>query len=151
MPLTRVPRAMVPEAPTLALLRRHALGVLLIVATACTWGTRPSSFLPALGPAGAMVTVRVRGERDYRGELFACDSTGVTIRAGRLVHIAWPRLEAMDVAQLAGMGDILPGETVTAEKRGRLALVSRFPQGLHGELLARALAALHQEALEEIN
>ena len=46
--------------------------------------------------------------------------------------------------------DIRFGETVTAEKRARLAPLSRFPQSLSGDLLRSVLAALSQSALEEV-
>lgn len=135
----------------LALLRRSALGIVLITTSSCTWGTRSSAYPPAQGPVGARVALRVQGERaDRLGELYACDSAGVTLRGARIVRIAWPRLAAMDVAGLGATYDVRWGETVTPEKRGRLALVSRFPQGLQGELLARVLVAARQDAVEDI-
>jgi hypothetical protein len=101
--------------------------------TACTtnWGVRPEQFAPAVGPAGAQVTVRIRGDStDRMGELIAVDSSGVTIKIGRLVTVPWSRLEAMDVSQMGRDYDVSSGEVVKPEKRRRLALISRFPQGL---------------------
>lgn len=138
------------RAPRRGVHRAAAL-LLLAVAAGCQWGTRPSNFEPARGPAGAMVTLRVRGERgERRGELFAADSVGITIRAPRLVRIAWARLDWADVAGLGGDYDVRLGEPADAEKRARLALVSRFPQGLSDALLARVVAALSQPAREEV-
>ncbi len=134
------------------LCRRHVLGALCALAIgACSWGTRPSGFAPALGPVGALVTIRVRGEQaDRRGELFTADSLGLTLRGERLVRVAWERLDAMDVDKMGPNYDVRAGESPSREKRARIALVSRFPQGLSGELLSRVLTALNQGALEEI-
>jgi hypothetical protein len=105
---------------------------LVAATTACfNWGTRPKDFEPAMGPRGARVALRVRGESaDRLGELIAVDSAGITIDNGKFVRIAWARVDALDVAQLGRDYDIRFGEEVTQEKRARLALVSRFPQGL---------------------
>src|SRR3954469_4056278 len=110
-----------------------ALMAAMIVGMGCTynWGTRPENFPPALGPAGAQVAVRVRGDSaDRVGELIAVDSVGVTIDVGHFITIAWSRVEAMDVDQMGRDYDLLRGEELTAAKRRRLALVSRFPQGM---------------------
>lgn len=141
-----------------ARLLRAAGAATTLAAAACHWGTRPDDFPPARSPAGARVAVRVSGERaDRVGELYAVDTAGVTILPGarlmpgaRLVRIAWPRVRAMDVARLGGEYDVPPGETVGAAKRQQLALVSRFPQGLGGELLSRVLARLRQDTLDVV-
>jgi hypothetical protein len=135
-------------------MRRALLGALAMLGTTgalgCQWGTRPKDVAPALGPDGAQVAVRVTGEpRDRVGELYAVDSAGVLVLAGRLVRVAWPRVAAMDVQGFAGAYDLAPGERPDAAKRARLALVSRFPQGLSGALLARTLGALSQPDVEE--
>ena len=94
-------------------------------------GVQPDSFGPAQGPDGARVALRVQGESaDRVGELIAVDSIGITIRDQRMIRVAWSRVAALDVAQLGDDYDIRFGEIVTAAKRARLALVSRFPQGL---------------------
>lgn len=111
---------------------KRALILLAVVgATACKHGITPEKFSLAQFPEGAQVALRVSGERsDRRGELIAVDSVGITIRERHLLRVAWSRVAALDVAQLDKDYDIRFGETVTPEKRARLALVSRFPQGL---------------------
>lgn len=112
---------------------KRALILLTVVgATACfNHGITPDEFALARFPDGAQVALRVSGETsDRRGELIAVDSIGLTIREKRLLRVAWSRVAALDVAQLDKDYDIRFGETVTPEKRARLALVSRFPQGL---------------------
>jgi hypothetical protein len=123
----------------------------MCVAAACNWGTRPTDLAPAMGPQGARVAVRVRGEESDRvGELFSVDSIGVMVRNAKLTRITWPRLAAMDVKQLGSDYDISFGETVTPWKRAMLAPISRFPQGLSGDLLRAVLSALNQSAVEEV-
>lgn len=113
-------------------MKRILITLCLLTTTACfNHGVQPDQFEPALHADGARVALRVSGEpTDRLGELIAVDSVGITIRDTRLVRIAWRRVAALDVAQLGRDYDILPGESVTPEKRARLALVSRFPQGL---------------------
>lgn len=118
---------------------------------ACNWGVRPENFPPARSASGAIVAVRVTGENvDRVGELLAVDSSGVTILSTTLAHVSWRRLRAMDVEQLDDRYDVVRGERLRAGKRARLALVSRFPQGLSDALLGRALAQLGQAALERV-
>jgi hypothetical protein len=115
------------------------------------YGTRAEQFGPALRPEGATVAVRLRGERaDRVGELFAVDTLGLLLNTGRLTRVPWERLESMDVAKLGDGYDVAPRSRVDEWHRDRLALVSRFPQGLSGELLARVLAALRQSDVEVV-
>jgi hypothetical protein len=113
-------------------MKRASIAVAMLGAAACfKHGTTPDKFALAQSPDGARVALRVSGEsRGWLGELIAVDSTGITIRDTKIIHVAWTRLAALDVAQLGNDYDVRPGETVTAEKRARLALISRFPQGL---------------------
>jgi hypothetical protein len=104
-----------------------------------------------MGPQGARVAIRVRGEgTDRRGELYAVDSIGVIYRGNQLTRVSWPRLEAMDVDQVGSDYDVSFGESVDAAKRAKLALLSRFPQGLSDNLLRSVLSVLNQSALEEV-
>src|SRR4051794_7298841 len=103
----------------------------LMLATGCVHGTRPENFPPAIGPEGVQVALHVRGEtRDRVGELLAADNSGLTIRDPGIIRVAWDKIAALDVAGLGSDFDVQFGETASAEKRARLALVSRFPQGM---------------------
>ena len=127
-----------------------ALGAALALGS-CKWGTRPENLPVAQRAVGARVSIYVPGERGIRsGELYAVDTSGVTVRGARLARVAWPRVGEMEVDRLDGRYDVRRGEVVSAEKRERLALVSRFPQGLDGELLARVLAQLGQDSLDTV-
>jgi hypothetical protein len=130
---------------------RIAVLLLPVLLGACQWGTRPTGFKPALSPDGALVAVRVRGEpADRKGELYAVDSIGVIMRLAQLTRISWAQLSAMDVSHVGADYDVLKGERVSPEKRARLSLLSRFPQGLSGDLLAQVLKKLDQTSLREV-
>ncbi len=124
----------------------------MLFVTACfNWGNPVDKVAPANGPQGARVAIRLRGENGDRvGELFAVDSVGVTVREARLIRVSWAKLAAMDVKNMGSAYDVGLGETVTAEKRATLAPLSRFPQGLSGDLLRSVLSTLGQGALEEV-
>ena len=112
---------------------RPLLLVALVFEAGCVWGTKPSGFPPATGPEGALVAVRVQGEHTDRvGELLAVDSVGLTIGGGHTVRVSWAKVEALDVENAGSYYDVQFGEKITREKISRLALISRFPQGMRG-------------------
>lgn len=136
----------------------RTLGIIMLCG-ACIWGTRPEQFSPANKPVGAEIVIAVGGAPNFRwGELFAVDSDGVVIlfavdkdsvviKTNRLVRVAWGRVVQIKVDGMTSEYQIKKGKTVTAEQRQRLALTSRFPQGLTGDLMARVLVTLKQEQL----
>jgi len=128
---------------------------IVIVATlamaACNFGPRPDDFPTAATPAGVRVAIRIRGEAAGRtGELYAVDAGGILLRNERLLRVSWQQIVAMDVMGLGSDYDIALGETVSAPKRERLALVTRFPQGLSSPLLERVLALIPQPMLDSL-
>lgn len=135
---------------TAGLLARCAATVSLSL-VACTWGMTPARLPAANGPEGVQVAVRVRGESvDRVGELFAVDSIGMMVHGTELQRVAWSRVHAVDVAGFGAPYDVAPGRAVDLPARRRLALLSRYPQGLDEALLARVLSALGQAALIEV-
>jgi hypothetical protein len=113
---------------------RRLVASMLLLSTACVFnhGIRPDEFPPANGPEGVHVALRVRGESSDRvGELLAADSIGLTVHGQNIIRVAWSKVEALDVAGAGDDLDIWFGENVSPEKRARLALVSRFPQGMN--------------------
>jgi hypothetical protein len=119
-------------------------------AAACNHGMQPKTFIPAISPAGAVVWVRLPGDRaDRTGELYAVDSAGAIVLSGRLTRFPWHRLERLDVVGLGAEFDAGPSTASDPDRRARLALVSRFPQGLDGDLLRRVLATLGQASVDE--
>ncbi|MBY0491971.1 MAG: hypothetical protein K2R93_19170 [Gemmatimonadaceae bacterium] len=129
---------------------RYAWLVLLPLATACQWGTRPTTLRVAQSAAGAEVAVRITDEpRDRVGELLAVDSAGLYLRETRLTYITWPRIRALDVAQLGLNYDLPPGRVATPEYKQRLTLISRF-RSLPGDLLQQVLRSVGQDSLDVI-
>lgn len=129
---------------------RYAWLVLLPFATACQWGTRPTTLRVARSAAGAQVAVRLTNEqRDRVGELLAVDSAELFLREARLTYITWPRIRALDVAQLGLDYDLPPGRAATPEHKQRLALISRF-RSLSGDLLLQVLRSVGQDSLDVI-
>jgi hypothetical protein len=121
------------------------------VIAGCNHGTRPANLPVAQGPEGVRVAVRVRGETiDRVGELYAVDSAGVILRDLRLVRIRWTELAALDVAKFGADYDLNYGQRATSSVRQRLAMLSRFPQGLNGDLLRRVLVMVRQDSLDVV-
>ena len=90
-----------------------------------------------------------RGER-VLGELYAVDTVSMLIYSDRLRRIPWERLAFVDVDGLGTRYDIITGRRPDSTKLVRLGLVSRFPQGLSGPLLAQVLVVIKQDALEDV-
>ena len=134
-------------------MRVRALALLIgaLAIAGCQHGLRPREYPPAYSAVGATVAYRLKGERtDRTGELFAVDSVGVTVHAGELMRVHWERLQWLEVKRLASSFNLFPNSPVTPEKRARLALVSRFPQGLSDPLLAQVLTTLRLERVQEM-
>jgi hypothetical protein len=135
----------------MALIVARGAAMLSLSLVACTWGMTPARLPAANGPQGVQVAVRVRGESaDRVGELIAVDSIGMMVRGIELQRVAWSRVHAVDVAGFGVPYDVAPGRAVDMPARSRLALLSRYPQGLDEALLARVLSALGQAALVEV-
>ena len=124
---------------------------LLALMGACTWGTKVTSQAFATTPAGANVYYQLRGDpQRVLGELFAVDSSALLIYSDRLRRIPWERLAYADFPTLGSRYDVSVGRHPARAKLARLGLVSRFPQGLSGPLLAQVLATIKQDAVEDV-
>ncbi|QJR37573.1 hypothetical protein [Gemmatimonas groenlandica] len=133
-----------------------------VLLSACRFGTKPGEIDWVVSPEGARIALRVVGEtQDRMGELLSVDNEhvlmrspevveGVELRRPKITRVAWSRVYAIDVDQLGGAYDVVRGQRVAEETRRKLALISRFPQGVSLELLTRLLAADKQAAVEEI-
>jgi hypothetical protein len=142
-------------------LRALALLACLFV-SACRFGTTPDKIAWVNSPDGARIALRVVGEpQDRVGELLAVDNEAVVMRSldvvegaelrrAKVTRVTWSRVYAIDVDQLGGTYDVMRGQRVTDSERRKLALISRFPQGISAEILGSLLAASKQTAMEEI-
>lgn len=124
--------------------RRWVYGPVL-AALACQLGGRVNKFAPAKQPAGVAVTVWLRGGGTGEGELLAVQDTALVVLAQDTVTLVPYRvLQAGRFAQVGELTELPP----THDFAGKLRLVSRYPQGLTPEMLARLLAAYGQPALK---
>jgi len=131
-------------------MRRAYLAAIAVLLTACIHGTQLKDFRPAHSPDGAQLRLRLVDRKAVSiGELFAVDSTGVLLFSGRLTHVRFERIRALDFVQLGAPYDMYTGRLGSADIE-HLRLVSRFPQGLDGPTLARVLTALGQDSVQEV-
>lgn len=132
-------------------MRRLSPILLPLAVAACTWGTTLDEFPPARSAVGADVTIGLAGNRSqHRGELFAADSLWLYVRTDRLVRVPWARVNRLDVRGMGDSYDVVPGGPTDPQRWRRLALVSRFPQGMDDALLSRILAEMKQPAVQEL-
>ena len=120
-----------------------ALGLL----TACSVGTTGGNYAPAKGPAGAAVSLQLRGRGTLSGELLAVEQGSLLVLDGReVVRVALPLLEAGKAPKLSFTGPVLDAGT-----RERLRLISRYPQGVSPALETRLLQAYGMTAVREVS
>jgi hypothetical protein len=131
------------------MIARNVRGVLaaLILLTACSVGTTGKNYAPAKGPAGAIVTLDLSGQRTMTGELLAIDQRSLLVLEGReVVRVALPLVLVGKAPKLSFVGTKLDDAT-----RERLRLISRYPQGVSPDLEARLLAAYGLTAVREVS
>jgi hypothetical protein len=131
---------------------RSRLGVLLpvVVALGCAVGTTANNYPPALGPAGAQVTLSLRGGLEVKGELLAVGQDSLLVLRGghgerRLVRIPSDVLRGVKAPGVSYGGSGLP-----EQPRERLRLISRYPQGVSPDLERHLLQAYGQDAVIEL-
>lgn len=117
----------------------------VLAALACHLGGRVNRFAPAKQPAGVAVTLSLKGGATGRGELLAVQDTALVVLVQDTVTLVPYRV--LGAGRFSQVGD-LTETPPTKDFAGKLRLVSRFPQGLTPEMLARLLAAYGQSALK---
>ena len=128
-------------------MRRPWLYGPLLATLACQLGGRVNRFAPATRPAGVAVTLWLRGGATGQGELLAVQDTALVVLAQDTVTLVPYRvLQAGQFSQVGELTETPP----TTDFAGKLRLVSRFPQGLTPEMLARLLAAYGQSELKVV-
>lgn len=133
---------------------RFALVLTAALLAGCTMrhGEWLDTYPPATGPAGLTAQLRLleedRGE--MTGELLAVEDHGfLVLHRDTVVRVHYPRIEGAtfpDRRTLRVSGGQPPAPAV----RDTLRLLSRFPQGVDGNLLRRLLDAYGQDDLVEI-
>ena len=141
-------RKAVAVAALLSRARQHSALLVLVGLGACLWGTTPRKLDRMAWDGGIEVAVRLPEQSwPLRGELYAVDSIGALVKADALTQVPWSAMLSMDVVGFGTGFDMPVGLGMSREHRERLRLISRFPQGLHGDLLTRVLQALRQDSL----
>jgi hypothetical protein len=126
-------------------MRRNWVWGLVLATLGCHVGGRVDRFAPAKRPEGVAVALALRGGGTAQGELLAVQDTALVVLVQDTVTLVpYGALEAGHFSQIGDLSEAPPSPDVAR----RLRLISRFPQGLTPELLARLLAAHGQSALK---
>ena len=129
----------------------RSLPILTLAALGCQVGTRLKHFTPAHGPAGVATEIQLRQQRPHlSGELLAVgDSVLFVLRDGqRVVAVSYGAIARASFRQLgtwSSAGE--PPDSALAQQLGR---VSRYPQGMSADLLARLLSAHAQTDVDRV-
>ena len=98
-------------------------------------------------PNGATVTASLTTLGAASGELLSVRDDGVVLlRANRLVLVPYAVLRGLRVEKLDDYS--IPGGTPSAERRARLNVLSRYPQGINSALQQKLLAQAGQTEIE---
>jgi hypothetical protein len=122
---------------------RAAAVALALALSGCTIGVSQSEFAR---PGGEMTTAHV-GDAEIVGELLAVQDDGLLLVAGRgIVLVPYAIISDVEFGRLEDF-NWPRGRAPSAGALERLRLVSRFPQGVDGDLLERLLEARNQPEL----
>jgi hypothetical protein len=129
--------------------------VVILTLAGCTVGPDVSKLAPARTGQGVNILVvpvetpdgSAYGRID--GELLAVRDDALLLRAGLLALVSYASIER---AEVEGFGRLTfgHGRPPTEVQRQELRLLSRYPQGVSGDLLRRLLDAYNQDELRTI-
>jgi len=119
----------------------------MLATLGCHIGGRVDRFAPANGPEGVAVALELRRGGRAQGELLAVQDTALVVLAQDTVTLV--PYGALETGEFSQVGE-LRGTPPAPDFARRLRLVSRFPQGLTPDMLARLLAAHGQSALKVV-
>lgn len=139
---------------------------LVLLGSACTRnvGVLVEDFKPAHLPAGIATEVTLAKDlvpgNKIDGELIAVTDKGLTLLLHkplateeglrRLVEVPFGAMRRAKFDQLGLSSVRSEGQAIDDARRDRLRLLSRFPQGLEGELLAQLLATYGEAGIHRI-
>lgn len=125
-----------------------AVTLVTLALAGCSVGPRVEKFRPAQEPAGVETELRL-ANRTIAGELLALENAGLLVLSERrVVRVPYRAIQRGSFGQLGLF--MTKGVAPPADKRERLRLVSRFPQGLSEDLLRDLLAAYGQAEVEVV-
>jgi hypothetical protein len=123
----------------------------LLAASACRWGTRVERFPAATTPFGATMAITGPDRRLLDGELLAATDSGLLVaRQARVTFVPYATIASARVVGLDQAYMLARGRAPDAERLTRLRRVSRFPQGLSDDVLARLLRAHAQDSVDRV-
>jgi hypothetical protein len=115
------------------------------LASGCSYGMTAERFTPAHEPAGAVVELQT-GAGPLSGELIEVADSGLVVLAGKtLRRVPYSAISSGHLAQTKITVDA--AHIPQGDRRERLRLLSRYPQGLTPELLRALLTAYGQAEL----
>ena len=125
------------------------LAVIAIVG-GCTVGKSGKNLMVATGPAGASINAAVP-QGAVTGELVTLREHGLIVRSGaQLRFLPYGIITRMTVSELGPNYAVSAQSGMTAQKKARLRLVSRFPQGMTPEIEREFLVKLGQSAIDTV-
>ncbi len=119
------------------------------VFASCYWGMSAEKYAPARSPSGLTATFTGRSA-SWSAELIAVGDTGVIIREtphSKLLFLPYSRVVIVKFAEPDAKLSFGPGAP-DAGVRGRIRLLSRYPQGASADVLAVLLKASGQSSVE---
>jgi hypothetical protein len=130
--------------------------------TACSVVPTLSDFTPAHSPAGVQTHVVVHRNvlegNKIAGELLTVRSDGLLVLSPkpvlpdtsgqRVVLVPFWMMRSVRIEQVGSFAIKSEGSERDAARRERLQLLSRYPQGVSGELLQKLLASNAQSAID---
>jgi len=128
-------------------MRTHIVLCAAALLGACQFGGRVEGFPPATAPRGARVSLN----GTPAAELLLVQDTALVVLlrvgAGSRVTVApFRKIRTADFEHLGADYDFIASTSPDQELLARLRVVSRYPQGLTAEQMAKLLASLGQSA-----
>lgn len=132
-------------------MKRLLLILSLTALAGCMHGPRLKNFEAAYHPAGVSSTVRVYDRSDaLKGELISVEDEAIVLALDRrIVRVPYASIRVATFKGAPHLG-IAYRRRPMSENRRQLSLLSRFPQGLSGDFLARLLDSCGQEQIETV-
>ncbi|HZD80076.1 MAG TPA: hypothetical protein VE646_08550 [Actinomycetota bacterium] len=125
---------------------------LAVALTGCHVGKGVEDFAPATRPEGIEARVVTRNGGRIVGELLAVEDSGLLIRTVKsFVFVPYGQIRQGRFPVSGAPGALDDGRRPGNELERWLRLLSRYPQGVDGDLLERLLAAYGFEEVERLD
>lgn len=123
---------------------------LITIASGCTFGRSGKDLVVATGPGGATISAAVP-QGTVTGELVTLREHGLIVRSGtQLRFLPYGIITRLTVSELGPDYAVSAQGGMTAQKKAKLRLVSRFPQGMTPQVEREFLAKLGQSAIDTV-